>query len=82
MKQKVWLTRDMDKNAVYAIFIGNKPFYDEPLWDNPEYSGAHFLKSMCPKQFHQFCNIRLRKGHCVPVKVTHLKNGFKFEVVR
>ncbi len=82
MKQKIWLTRDKYPSGDYGVFVGRKPSLQGNMWDEASGPMSDFLKDMCPKQFHQFCNIRLRKGQCVPVKLTHLKNGFKFEVVR
>lgn len=41
-------------------------------------SGAH----ICYTKFHELTGIRLRKGQTVKLKFTHLKNGFKAEVVK
>lgn len=83
MKEKVWLTRDKGDcgdYGRYAIFVGDRPFRRKLFWFGT--SSSSLVEDMCPKMFHQFCNIRLRKGQCVQVKMTHLKHGFKFEVVK
>ena len=79
MKQKIWLARDKTSAGEYIICNGEKPTHDSAgFWTE---SGANaFLKEICSRAFHRFCNIRLRKGQCVSVKMTHLKNGFKFEI--
>ncbi len=79
MKQKIWIARDNITGGEYIICNGEKPTCDPSgFW---EASGNNaFLKDMCCRAFHRFCNIRLRKGQCVSVKMTHLKNGFKFEI--
>ncbi len=79
---EVWLTRDKGYGGVYAIFTGPKPVLKDDEWETAAPTVSEFLQSMCCREFHRFCNIRLRKGQCVSIKLTHLKNGFKFEVKR
>lgn len=77
---KVWLTRDIAGSGMYAIFTGPQPLFKDGDWQTSTAGGSAFLKAMCCRAFHRFCKIRLRKGQCVSIKLTHLKNGFKFEV--
>ncbi len=83
MKQKVWLARNKNAAGKYEIWTGPRPVMgvDDEEWQFAESMEGRFLKSLCPRRFHRFCKIRLRKGQCVRVKLTHLKHGFKFEVV-
>ncbi len=79
MKQKIWIARDNTTRGEYTIGDGEKPTRSYGgLWIESRHNV--FAKEMCSKAFHRFCNIRLRKGQCVSVKMTHLKNGFKFEI--
>lgn len=77
---KVWLVRNKDENAYYEIWTGQRPVMNKRTAEWVR--GSCFLKQMCSKDFHRFCKIRLRKGQCAPIKLTHLKNGFKFEVIK
>ncbi len=43
--------------------------------------GVNGSSGFCPKDWHRLTGIRLRKGQTKQVKITHLKKGFKFELI-
>lgn len=45
--------------------------------------GTYYLDEIyLPVSSHILTNIKMRKGQTVKLKLTHLKNGFKAEVVK
>jgi len=41
-----------------------------------------FITATYPAEWHKMTGIKLRKGEVKQVKITHLENGFKFEVCK
>ena len=71
---KIWLTRDDGLSYCYDISM-----------EKPQRSLGRVYHetdiSLCPDLWHKLTGIRLDKGQIKQVKITHLKKGFKFEVI-
>ncbi len=77
-EKKFWLSRDKletENRGFYAISTKKKiPSYDE-------HGYAESDISFCPRLWHKVTGLHLRKGQTKQVKITHLKKGFKFELI-
>ena len=78
-----WLARDEEPkhDDSYTLYGGVKPFKVEGMWALRT-NATKAIAMFWPRAFVRVTGIYIRRGRCVEVKVTQLKRGFKFEVIK
>lgn len=77
----LWLSRDGDERGDMAIWAGEKPCKENRVWCRDVGLGTLCVDAFYNTWLKFAPAFKLRKGRCIKIKKTLLKNGFKLEKI-